>query len=109
MKNLLLILKVFGEQENIMIVFFFYPESIHLLKWKYLCVHQKMIYLEDCVFLELVGVSFMRQASNARIPLKASPASACCDLYAVESKILKLRERERERKRERERVLIKLQ
>ena len=46
-------------------------------------------------------VPFTRQSSNARIPLKVSPASACYDLYVVESKIPKPRERER--------ALIKLQ
>ena len=34
-------------------------------------------------------VPFKRQSSDARVPLRAYPTSAGCDLYAAESKILK--------------------
>ena len=96
MKNLLMILRVFGQQQNIMIALFFLSWIDSLSKveiWLY--VHQKKVRLENCVFLELVCVTFKRQLSNARIPLKAYPASAGYDLYVAESKILKPREKER--------------
>ena len=34
-QKLLMIWRVFGQQENIMAALFFYPELIHSVKWKY--------------------------------------------------------------------------
>ena len=83
---------VFGQQENIMIALFVLSliDSFNKVEiW--LSVHQRKIWLENCVFLELVCVPFKKQLSNAKIPLKVFPASAGYDLYTAESKILKPR------------------
>ena len=36
-----MILRVFGQQENIMTALFFYPELIHSVKWKNDCLIMK--------------------------------------------------------------------
>ena len=71
------------------------PELIHSVRWKYdyLIMKKKKLIEKSSFFLELVCVPFKRQCCSARVPMRAYSTSAGYDLYATESKSLKLRER----------------
>ena len=96
-----MILRVFGQQGNIMTALFFLSWIDSFCKvevWLWV-PEKKKGWLGNCVCLELVCVPFKRQSSDARVPLRAYPTSVGYDLYAAESKSLKPRDW----------VLIKLQ
>ena len=91
-QKLLMIWRVFGQQENIMAALFFlsWIDSFSKVEiWSF--DNKKKVWLGNCVFKNLC-VPFKRQSMDARVPLKTYPTSPDYDLYAAESKILRLRE-----------------